>query len=115
MVDGWPKWRISSTPVCWSRGRSRGLRRIAPVTAIRGKIDTGEWAKNDPDTQIVRLGGRSFYVLHDLQELQFHPARRGFDVVISGHSHRPRIETIDRILYLNPASASRPSHWRLWN
>jgi uncharacterized protein len=92
-----------------------GLRRIAPVTAIRGKIDTGEWAKNHQDTQIVRLGGRSFYVLHDLQELQFQPARRGFDVVISGHSHRPRIETIDRILYLNPGSASCPSHWRLWN
>jgi putative phosphoesterase len=27
------------------------------------------------------------------------------DVVISGHSHRPRIETIDGVLYLNPGSA----------
>jgi hypothetical protein len=89
-----------------------GLRRIAPVTAIRGNIDTGEWAKNYPDTQIVGLGGRSFYVLHDLQELHFDPARRGFDVVISGHSHRSRIETIDRVLYLNPGSAG-PRRFKL--
>jgi predicted phosphodiesterase len=61
--------------VCSCDAPVEGLRRIAPVTAIRGNIDTGEWAKNYPDTQIVRLGGRSFYVLHDLRELQFDPAR----------------------------------------
>jgi hypothetical protein len=99
LVDGWPEWRISSTPVMLvAMDVLEGLRRIAPVTAIRGNIDTGEWAKNYPGIQIVRLGGRSFYVLRDLQELQFDPAKRGFDVVISGHSHQPRIETIDRVL-----------------
>ena len=82
-----------------------GLRRIAPVTAIRGNVDTGDWAERHPDTHTVRLGGRSIYVLHDLQELQLDPASHGVDVVISGHSHRPRIETIDGVLYLNPGSA----------
>ena len=46
------------------------LRRIAPVTAIRGSVDSGNLAKRYPDTQVVRLGERSFYVLHDLQQLQ---------------------------------------------
>ncbi len=82
-----------------------GLRRIAPVTAIRGNIDTADWAQRYPDTQVVRLAGRSFYVLHDIQELQIDPASSGIDVVVSGHSHRPRIETSGGVLYLNPGSA----------
>jgi uncharacterized protein len=89
-----------------------GLRRIAPVTAIRGNVDTGDWAKEYPDTQVVRLGERSFYVLHDLQELQIDPAGCGIDVVISGHSHRPRVETVDGVLYLNPGSAG-PRRFKL--
>ena len=88
------------------------LRRIAPVTAIRGNIDTGDLAKRYPDTQVVRLGERSFYVLHDLQQLQIDPAVCGIDVVVSGHSHRPRIETIDGVLYLNPGSAG-PRRFKL--
>ena len=58
------------------------LRRIAPVTA---NIDTADWAKHYPDTQAVQLGGRSFYVLHDLQELQIDPAVCGIEVFVSGH------------------------------
>jgi len=42
-----------------------GLRRIAPVTAIRGNVDTGEWAEEYPDTETVRLGGHTIHVLHD--------------------------------------------------
>jgi putative phosphoesterase len=81
------------------------LRRIAPVVAIRGNVDTGEWAKDYPDTRQVRLGGLSLFVLHDVHTLQLDPVSCGIDVVISGHSHRPRIETIGGVLYLNPGSA----------
>jgi putative phosphoesterase len=88
------------------------LRRIAPVTAVRGNIDTGDWAKGYPDTQVVRLDQRSFYVLHDLQELQIDPAGCGIDVVVSGHSHRPQIQTIGGVLYLNPGSAG-PRRFKL--
>jgi putative phosphoesterase len=82
-----------------------GLRRIAPVIAIRGNVDTGQWAERYPDTKMVRLGGRSIYVLHDIHELRLDPVSCGVDVVISGHSHRPRIDTIQGVLYLNPGSA----------
>ncbi|UWU95564.1 metallophosphoesterase family protein [Bradyrhizobium sp. CB1015] len=84
-----------------------GLCRIAPVTAIRGNVDRGAWAERFPETQTLRLGGRSFYVLHDLNELTIDPAERGIDVVVSGHSHRVRIETTKGVLYLNPGSAGK--------
>jgi putative phosphoesterase len=81
------------------------LRKIAPVTAIRGNVDRGEWAAEYPPTALVKLGGRSIHVLHNLNELDLDPAAAGIDVVVSGHSHRPRIETVGGVLYLNPGSA----------
>src|SRR5437870_3221662 len=79
-----------------------GLRRIAPTTAIRGNIDAGVWAKDYPDTELVVLGGRTLYVLHNVEELKLDPAASRIDVIISGHSHRPKIETKNGVLYLNP-------------
>lgn len=81
------------------------LQQIAPVSAIRGNVDTGDWAERYPDTEIVRIGERSLYVLHDLHELKINPSSSGIDAVISGHSHQPRIETVEGVLYLNPGSA----------
>jgi predicted phosphodiesterase len=45
------------------------LRRIAPVTAIRGNVDIDDWAAAYPETEVVRLAGKSIYVLHDLKTL----------------------------------------------
>ena len=81
------------------------LRKIAPVTAVRGNVDRDEWAAGYPQTELVKLGGRVFYVLHNLAELDLDPAAAGVDVVVSGHSHQPRIETRDGVVYLNPGSA----------
>ncbi|MBB4381807.1 metallophosphoesterase family protein [Bradyrhizobium sp. SBR1B] len=82
------------------------LRRIAPVTAIRGNVDSGEWARNYPDTNLVRLAGKSIYVLHDLKTLKA-DISAGIDVIVSGHSHVPKIDTVGGVLYLNPGSAGR--------
>jgi putative phosphoesterase len=80
------------------------LRKIAPVTAVRGNIDRDEWAAGYPQTELVKLAGRLFYVLHNLAELDIDPIAAGIDVVVSGHSHRPKIETVDGVVYLNPGS-----------
>jgi putative phosphoesterase len=88
------------------------LRHIAPVTAIRGNVDHGAWAEDYPETRTVTLDGRGIYMLHDLKTLQFDPAARGIDVVVSGHSHVPRIETVGGVLYLNPGSAG-PRRFKL--
>ncbi|MCP3406161.1 metallophosphoesterase family protein [Bradyrhizobium sp. CCGB01] len=87
------------------------LRRIAPVTAIRGNVDSGEWARDYPDTKLVRLTGKSIYVLHDLKTLKVDPGA-GMDVIIFGHSHVPKIDTVGGILYLNPGSAG-PRRFKL--
>ena len=63
------------------------LRRIAPVTAIRGNVDNGKWAHEYPDTKLVRLAGKSIYVLHDLKTLQVDPGA-DIDVIVSGHFPR---------------------------
>ena len=82
------------------------LRRIAPVSAIRGNVDNGEWAREYPDTTLLRLGGMSIYVLHDLKTLRADPGA-DIDVIVSGHSHVPKIDTVGGVLYLNPGSAGR--------
>ena len=82
------------------------LRRIAPVTAIRGNVDSAEWAREYPDKKLVRLAKKSIYVLHDLKTLQVDTGT-GIDVIISGHSHVPKIDTVGGVLYLNPGSAGR--------
>lgn len=88
------------------------LARIAPVTAIRGNIDTQSWAANLPETARVVLGGQVIFMLHDRKALDFDPAGEGINAVISGHSHKPGIETLDGVLYLNPGSAG-PRRFRL--
>lgn len=83
------------------------LRRIAPVTAIRGNVDTSEWAYDYAETETVRLANKTVYVLHDLKALTIDPSNRGIEVVVSGHSHVPKIQMIDGVLYVNPGSAGR--------
>lgn len=81
------------------------LRALAPLTAIRGNNDRGRWAASVPDTAIVRIGDVAIYVLHDLAELAVDPVRRNYAVVVSGHSHKPRVSERDGVLYVNPGSA----------
>src|SRR5215471_20683133 len=83
------------------------LRGIAPVTAIRGNVDTGSWAAEYADTELVRIGGKAIYVLHDLKALPIDPVAQGVDMVVSGHTHVPKIETVNGVLYVNPGSAGR--------
>jgi putative phosphoesterase len=88
------------------------LRAIAPVVAVRGNIDKGEWAMNLPEYEIVERGGVSIYVLHDLNQLDINPEAAGVQAVISGHSHKPAMRTEKGVLYLNPGSAG-PRRFKL--
>jgi uncharacterized protein len=80
--------------------------------AVRGNNDRGPWASALAETEVVETDGRSLYVLHDLKELDLDPRAAGFDAVLAGHSHLPRIERRDGVLYLNPGSAG-PRRFRL--
>ena len=83
------------------------LKAIAPVTAIRGNVDKDAWACMLPHTEVVEIGGISIYVLHDVARLDLKPEASGFNVVISGHTHVPKQEMRDGVLYFNPGSAGR--------
>ena len=84
-----------------------GLRLIAPVTVVRGNNDKESWAKDIQATECLRLGEIDLYAIHDLAELDIDPVASRVDVVVSGHSHRPSIETRGGVLYINPGSAGR--------
>ena len=88
------------------------LSAIAPLTAVRGNNDVDDWADAVPETQQVQLGGARIYVIHDLATLAIDPRTAGIDVVVSGHSHRPRCERRQGVLYVNPGSAG-PRRFRL--
>lgn len=81
------------------------LAAIAAVTAVRGNNDKGPWAGSVPLKAILRVGNVAVYVLHNLAELVLDPGAEGFQVVVSGHSHRPSVEQRDGVLYVNPGSA----------
>ena len=81
------------------------LAEIAPVTAVRGNVDRGAWNKSIPTTDVLEVSGLSIYVLHILQDLDLKPEAAGFAAVVSGHSHIPKQEVRNGVLYFNPGSA----------
>ena len=88
------------------------LREIAPTCAVRGNNDRDAWGLELPLTEVVELGTHSIYLLHDIAHLDIDPAAEGFSAVISGHSHKPRMEERAGVLYLNPGSAG-PRRFKL--
>jgi putative phosphoesterase len=88
------------------------LGRIASVVAVRGNNDRGAWARRLPVSRTVEVGGFRIHILHDLKELDVDPRAEGFHAVVSGHSHRPRAERKDGVLFLNPGSAG-PRRFKL--
>lgn len=88
------------------------LARIAPVTAIRGNVDIEPWARGVPEAELVELGGVAIYMLHDLGRLDLKPEAAGIRVVVYGHSHQPKMEEKNGVIYFNPGSAG-PRRFKL--
>lgn len=90
----------------------QALSEIAPVTAVRGNNDIGNWAEVLPETQRLQFEEITVYVIHDLKELDLSPETEGILVVIAGHSHKPSIEKRGDVFYINPGSAG-PRRFKL--
>jgi uncharacterized protein len=90
----------------------KALSGIAPTHVVRGNIDDADWAASLPMTEIVEVGERRFFVLHEISQLDFDPADRGCTAVVYGHSHQPLIEMREGVLFLNPGSAG-PRRFKL--
>jgi putative phosphoesterase len=80
---------------------------IAPLTAVRGNVDHGMWAKKIPEINVLEVGGVSIYIIHNLQELDLKPEASGLAAVVYGHSHVAKREIKNGVLYFNPGSAGR--------
>ena len=79
-----------------------GLQRVtARVVAVRGNVDGAAWARDLPERVELELAGRRVLLLHDRKQLS---GEHGYDVVVSGHSHRPSVERRDGVLFVNPGS-----------
>jgi putative phosphoesterase len=83
---------------------------IAPVTAVRGNNDRGTWAEALAETETIEVGGLRLFVIHDVKQLRARAA--GCDIVIAGHSHQPKVERREGVLFVNPGSAG-PRRFKL--
>lgn len=88
------------------------LARLAPFTVVRGNNDVGEWATAIPDVETLRVDSVNLHVLHERPLLAIDPRAAGIDVVVSGHSHKPAIEQLDCVWFVNPGSAG-PRRFKL--
>ncbi|MCA1979498.1 MAG: metallophosphatase family protein [Thiobacillus sp.] len=95
-----------------SNGVLEALAALAPLTVVRGNNDRADWAHAIPYTADLEFAGVRIHVLHILGELAVDPRAAGVRVVVSGHSHKPCLETRDGILYVNPGSAG-PRRFKL--
>jgi len=81
------------------------LKKLAPVIGVRGNVDTGDWARSLPLTETISAGPTTIYMIHILSDLDVNPAAAGFEIVISGHTHKPGQIEKEGVLYINPGSA----------
>jgi putative phosphoesterase len=81
------------------------LREVAPVVAVRGNVDRGDWARGLPLSRTLMAGGARILVVHDQGQLPSDLGRARPDAVVSGHSHRPLVVERGGVLFVNPSSA----------
>jgi putative phosphoesterase len=86
------------------------LQKLAPVAAVQGNMDYGSWAEDLPLTRQLQLGGVQIYIIHDMRGLDFEPVEAGIQVIVSGHTHQPRMEKKNGLWLLNPGSAGHRNH-----
>jgi uncharacterized protein len=88
------------------------LRALAPVVAVRGNNDNGQWADAIPETEVVHVDEATIFMLHDLKEVDLRSGFPNFHAVVSGHSHKPSVERREGVLFVNPGSAG-PRRFKL--
>ena len=90
------------------------LEEIAPTMAIQGNMDRIKGI-DLPKARVIEAEDLKIGLIHgevypraDTQQLLYLARQLGVDILVSGHSHQPKIEQIEGILLLNPGSPIVP-------
>lgn len=86
------------------------LETVAPVVAVRGNMDAGSWVERFGEQESVQAGDRVIHLIHDVDRLRMDALQGACLAVINGHTHRPKVETRQGILFVNPGSAGAPRY-----
>jgi len=78
---------------------------MGKLVGVRGNCDRGAWTKALPEHDLVTLEGHGIFVIHDLARMTLDPKAAGVAVVVYGHTHEPKNDMRDGVLYFNPGSA----------
>lgn len=90
------------------------LEQIAPVMAIQGNMDRVNGIEL-PKAKVIEAEGLKIGLIHgevypraDSDQLLYLAKELNVDILVSGHSHQPKIEQKEGILLLNPGSPIVP-------
>ncbi|WP_407379632.1 metallophosphoesterase [Methanobrevibacter sp.] len=90
------------------------LEKIAPVIAIQGNMDRVA-GLDLPKAETVEVEGVKIGVAHgevyprgDTQQLLYLARQLDVNILVTGHSHQPKIEQVEDVLLLNPGSPIVP-------
>ena len=83
------------------------LKKLAPLKAIKGNIDKDKWTEEFPETLDFKFGNKRLFVIHNIKDLEFNHEKKKYDLIISGHSHKPSIKEENGVILLNPGSAGK--------
>ncbi|WP_462316199.1 metallophosphoesterase [Methanobrevibacter sp.] len=90
------------------------LEEIAPVMAVQGNMDRANGI-DLPKAKVIEAEGLKIGVIHgevypraDSDQLLYLAKELNVDILVSGHSHQPKIEQKEGILLLNPGSPIVP-------
>ena len=90
------------------------LEKIAPVMAVQGNMDRVNGI-NLPKAKTLEVEGVKIGLIHgevypraDTQQLVYLAKELDVDILVSGHSHQPKIEKKGGVLLVNPGSPIVP-------
>ncbi|MDL2246426.1 YfcE family phosphodiesterase [Methanobrevibacter sp. OttesenSCG-928-K11] len=90
------------------------LEKIAPVIAVQGNMDRAN-GFDLPERKLIEKKGVKIGLIHgevypkgDDQQLYYLAKELEADILVSGHTHQPMIETVKDVLLLNPGSPTAP-------
>jgi uncharacterized protein len=81
------------------------LKLVAPALAVRGNMDYGSWAEALPVSRYLCMGKTKLLLIHDRDWIDDRVLLTDFQVIITGHTHRPLMEERNKVLFFNPGSA----------